>query len=412
MNEKSDYAAVIKPFTGIKVQSRRGVLSGRSRNLINAEQLKICLYKPVEPVKTDFRINPRSRFLSCGEDKMAMRILSIDGGGIRGILPGMILVELEKKLQKLSKKPTSRLADYFDLVAGTSTGAILCSAYVYPDAKGKPKYSAQEAVNFYLEDGDDIFDVGVWKAIGSLGGVSDEKYSAKELERVLKTAFGETKISELLKPTCFVSYDVSRRQPIIFKQHSAVAKNMNFLVRDALRGTSAAPTYFEAARIYSLPPLAQKFVLVDGGVVANDPALCAYSEAIKFSNVAGIKDMIIISLGTGKKLQSYSFSEVKDWGPFGWAKPAIDIALEGGPQMTAYYLQQIASTVDDAKSKYFRIQPELYDADPALDNASRENLEKLRNAGIKNAQELDKTLDDIAALLIKNGGEFTYQGKD
>ncbi|MDO3404161.1 hypothetical protein QWI28_03320 [Citrobacter freundii] len=64
--------------------------------------------------------------------------------------------------------------------------------------------------------------------------------------------------------------------------------------------------------------------------MANDPALCAYSEAIKFSNVAGIKDMIIVSLGTGKKLQGYSYSEVKDWGPFGWAKPAIDIALEGG----------------------------------------------------------------------------------
>ena len=57
--------------------------------------------------------------------------------------------------------------------------------------------------------------------------------------------------------------------------------------------------------------------------------------------------------------------QVKDWGPFGWAKPAIDIALEGGPQMTAYYLQQIASTVKNAK--YYRLQPELYGADPTLD---------------------------------------------
>ena len=164
---------------------------------------------------------------------MAMRILSIDGGGIRGILPGMLLVALEKKLQDISQNPAARIADYFDLVAGTSTGAILCSAYVCPDTKGKPKFSAQEAVNFYLQDGDEIFDVGVWKTISSLGGASDEKYSAKELERVLKTAFGETKISELLRPTCFVSYDVSSRLPVIFKQHSALAKNRDFLVRDA-----------------------------------------------------------------------------------------------------------------------------------------------------------------------------------
>lgn len=339
---------------------------------------------------------------------MAMRILSIDGGGIRGILPGMLLVALEKKLQERAKKPTARIADYFDLVAGTSTGAILCSAYVCPDATGNPKFSAQEAVNFYLQDGDEIFDVGIWKNITSLGGVSDEKYSATELERVLKTAFGDTKLSELLKPTCFVAYDVSSRLPVIFKQHSAVAKKRDFLVRDVLRGTSAAPTYFEAARIYSLPPLPQKYVLVDGGVVANDPALCAYSEAIKFSNVAGIKDMIIVSLGTGKKLQGYSYSEVKDWGPFGWAKPAIDIALEGGPQMTAYYLQQIASTVKNAK--YYRLQPELYGADPTLDNASRENLEQLHNAGPQNAAEFDKTLNEIAALLVSNGGIFNFQG--
>ncbi|CEJ65856.1 MULTISPECIES: patatin-like phospholipase family protein [Citrobacter] len=339
---------------------------------------------------------------------MAMRILSIDGGGIRGILPGMLLVALEKKLQDKEKKPTARIADYFDLVAGTSTGAILCSAYVCPDATGTPKFSAQEAVNFYLQDGDEIFDVGIWKTISSLGGVSDEKYPATELERVLKTAFGDTKLSELLKPTCIVAYDVSSRLPVIFKQHSAVAKKRDFLVRDVLRATSAAPTYFEAARIYSLPPLPQKYVLVDGGVVANDPALCAYSEAIKFSNVAGIKDMIIVSLGTGKKLQGYSYSEVKDWGPFGWAKPAIDIALEGGPQMTAYYLQQIASTVKNAK--YYRLQPELYDADPTLDNASRENLERLHNAGLQNAAAFDNTLNEIATLLVSNGGIFNFQG--
>ncbi|MBA4712610.1 MULTISPECIES: patatin-like phospholipase family protein [Citrobacter] len=339
---------------------------------------------------------------------MAMRILSIDGGGIRGILPGMLLVALEKKLQDKEKKPTARIADYFDLVAGTSTGAILCSAYVCPDATGTPKFSAQEAVNFYLQDGDEIFDVGIWKTISSLGGVSDEKYPATELERVLKTAFGDTKLSKLLKPTCFVAYDVSSRLPVIFKQHSAVAKKRDFLVRDVLRATSAAPTYFEAARIYSLPPLPQKYVLVDGGVVANDPALCAFSEAIKFSNVAGIKDMIIVSLGTGKKLQGYSYSEVKDWGPFGWAKPAIDIALEGGPQMTAYYLQQIASTVKNAK--YYRLQPELYDADPTLDNASRENLERLHNAGLQNAAAFDNTLNEIATLLVSNGGIFNFQG--
>jgi len=331
---------------------------------------------------------------------MAMRILSIDGGGIRGILPGQILVSLEEKLKNKSGDPSARIGDYFDLVAGTSTGAILSAAYVCPsdDGSQKPKFSAQEAVNFYLEDGDEIFDVGFWRSIGTLGGVNDEKYSADELERVLKSAFGDIKLSELLKPTCLVSYDVKRRLPIIFKQHTAVEKKSDFKVRDLLRGSTAAPTYFEAARIYSLPPLKQKYVLVDGGMVANDPALSAYSEAIKFDDVNGIKDMIIVSIGTGKQLKGYTYSEIKDWGPLGWARPSIDIALEGGPQMTEYYLNQIASTVDD--SKYYRIQPKLYDADSALDNATPENLENLRDAGIRNAEAYDEKLEEIAEMLV------------
>lgn len=330
---------------------------------------------------------------------MVMRILSIDGGGIRGILPGQIMVSLEDKLKIKSGNKNARIGDYFDLVAGTSTGAILSAAYVCPNSEGKPKFSAQEAVNFYLEDGDEIFDVKCWRSIGTLGGNSDEKYSATELERVLKDAFGDTKLSDLLKPTCFISYDVDRRLPTIFKKHTALQKQRDFLVRDLLRGSTAAPTYFEAARIYSMPPLKQKFVLVDGGVVANDPALCAYSEAIRFDNINGIKDMIIVSLGTGKKLKGYTYSDVKDWGPLGWAKPAIDIALEGGPQMTEYYLQQIASTVKN--SKYYRIQPELYGADSALDNATRENLENLRDAGIRNAAAFDDKLEEIATLLVE-----------
>lgn len=91
--------------------------------------------------------------------------------------------------------------------------------------------------------------------------------------------------------------------------------------------------------------------------------------------------MIIVSLGTGKQLRSYKYKEVKDWGIFNWARPSIDIALSGGAQMTHYYLKQISTTVEN--TKYYRIQPNLYDANPTLDDASPKNLKKLKKSGEK-----------------------------
>ncbi|GAB2901927.1 patatin-like phospholipase family protein [Microbulbifer echini] len=338
---------------------------------------------------------------------MAIRILSIDGGGIRGILPGEILVSLEHKLKVKSGNPDARIGEYFDLIAGTSTGAVLGAAYVCPNKKGKPKFTAQEAVNIYLKEGDKVFESGTWPYFDKLKLLRGEKYSTHELERVLKKYFGKTTLSKLLKPTCFVSYDINKREQIIFRQHCAIVRKEDFLVRDLLRGSTAAPTYFEPARIYSLPPLNKKYALVDGGMVASDPALCAYSEAIKFTGISGIKDMIIVSLGTGKQLKSYKYKEVKDWGIFNWTRPTIDIALNGGAQMTHYYLKQITSTVEN--TEYYRLQPNLYNADPAMDNASAENLRKLKKSGQQNAKDFDHELDEIAFTLVNTHGSHEYQ---
>ena len=116
-----------------------------------------------------------------------MRILSIDGGGIRGIIPGQILVALEEKLKK--HDANARIGDYFDFVAGTSTGGILTCLYLCPEAKNakRPRFSAEEAVELYLERGDEIFDVSLRQRIRSVGGLADEKYSAAELKKLSRT---------------------------------------------------------------------------------------------------------------------------------------------------------------------------------------------------------------------------------
>ena len=340
------------------------------------------------------------------ETRKLTRILSIDGGGIRGIIPGQILIELENKLKKTDQNPDAKIADYFDFIAGTSTGGILTCIYLCPenDSSKRPRFSAKEAVDFYLERGDEIFDVSFWHKIQSGAGVIDEKYSADELEEALKDYLQELRLNQLIKPCLITAYDIKRRRAHFFTQHNAKDKRHNFLMRDVTRATSAAPTYFEAARIKSLSNIT--YPLIDGGVFANNPALCAYAEARKLEfdesrKKPTAKDMVILSLGTGKVEKPYYYKEAKDWGLIEWIKPLIDIMMSGVSETVDYQLEQIFDAVGKPK-QYVRINPTLGDASPELDNASMANLNALKEVGIESAENNDEELTNIAQLLIVN----------
>ena len=169
------------------------------------------------------------------------RILSIDGGGIRGIIPASVLVHVEDKLREETGNDHARIADHFDLIAGTSTGGILTCVYLCPTAGGRPRFSAREALDLYFERGDEIFDIPWLHAIGSAKGAADEKYPADGLEEALDDYLGELKLDALLGPCLITAYDIKRRRTHFFKQHRAAGQpNRNFRVRDVARATAAA----------------------------------------------------------------------------------------------------------------------------------------------------------------------------
>ena len=339
-----------------------------------------------------------------------MRILSIDGGGIRGILPGMVVDGLEKRLQQRAGDSSVRISDYFDLVAGTSTGGILACLYLCPrEPGGRPMFSASEAVDLYLERGDDIFDVSWWQSIRSVSGLRDEKYPADELEDALDDYLADRRLSQLLKPCLITAYDIRNRRAHFFKQHRAVSDGSDFFLRDVARATSAAPTYFEVARIKSDPRPRTQYALIDGGVFANNPALCAYAEARTFEvrkkNGGGnytrctAEKMFMLSLGTGKVEKRYTYKEAKDWGPLGWAKPVLDIMMSGVAETVDYQLGQIFGSVNKT-GQYVRIEPGLNGASPDLDDASGDNLKALRRAGRKCVRKNENELDRVAEELF------------
>ena len=337
-----------------------------------------------------------------------IRILSLDGGGIRGILPGIILHQIELKLQKKTGDPNLRLSDMFDFMAGTSTGGILALAYLTPNEEKRPKLTAQEAVNIYLKKGDQIFNVSNWHKIRTVNGLADEKYNASELEATLDDVFGELKLSNLLKPCVISSYDIVNGKPHFFKQHKSNNDIYNFKIKDAARATSAAPTYFETARIKN--DLGTPYTLIDGGVFVNNPALIAYSEvrSMTFKNMEkspSAKDMMVVSIGTGGNVsKGYEYKKAKDWGAIQWVEPLIEIMMSGDSQIIHYHLKQIFGTLEKKDQEdYHRLEPEIITADTEMDNATEDNLQKLKEDGLSfvSSQNIDKELDEIVDKLIK-----------
>ena len=341
-----------------------------------------------------------------------IRILSIDGGGIKGILPGTILEYIESKICE-QKGGDKRLADYFDFIAGTSTGGILSCIYLAPNDNGRPKFTAKEAVDLYVEKGHEIFDLDFWEKVSRGWGLTDEKYPVVNLERNLKNYFGDTKLSQLLKPCLITSYEITKRSAVFFTSMDAKKTDVdNFLVRDICRATSAAPTYFETAKINSI--YGAPLYVVDGGVFANNPALCAYAEARKTDfgtilndsekpNKPMVKDMMVVSIGTGATGKPYSYNEAKGWGALGWMMPIIDILMSGNSETVSYQLSQMFDTLSEHDKKdYFRLEPAIEGASSAMDNAKPENIQELVAAGRRYVSDHDEELNLIVDRLIAN----------
>ena len=333
------------------------------------------------------------------------KILAIDGGGIRGIVPGQVLVALEQKLQAKSGRPDARLADFFDFFAGTSTGAILSSIYLCPAAGSptKARFSAQQAVDLYVQNGGSIFSVSVWKRIESGNGILDEKYDAAALEKALGTYFGDLPLSQLLRPCLVPAYDIEHRRAHFFAQHNPglYGPSYDFRVRDVCRATSAAPTYFEAARIQSLTN--ETYALIDGSVFANNPALSAFSEVCNAQGGPTTADLFIVSLGTGGQHAPYSYATAKNWGAAGWVRPLIDIMMDGAAETTDYHLSRLFMA-SGHRDQYVRIQPEnLGGASAAIDDASPANIRALVELGTATARKFDAQLERIAATVLADG---------
>ena len=318
------------------------------------------------------------------------KILAIDGGGIRGVIPATVLMEIEKQTGQ-------RTAELFDLIAGTSTGGILAVGLAKPGADERAQYTAADMRELYLQEGAAIFPKPAFP-LSLLSGVQRpfaEKYASRGIESVLRKYFGDSRLKDSLCNLLVTSYEIQLRRPWFFRSDRARQDpKYDFPLWQVARATSAAPTYFAPARIANggdAPP--DSWILIDGGTYANNPALCAYAETRQIDPDA---DILLVSLGTGRHAQAIHYRP----GLLGWAKPILDVVFDGVSRTAEYQMEQLLLPVGGAR-RYYRFQVNLTDAEDAMDDASPSNLKRLTDRADVLVKEQMARLQEVCTQLTQ-----------
>lgn len=321
------------------------------------------------------------------------KVLAIDGGGIRGIIPGVFLAEIERLTGQ-------RICELFDLVAGTSTGGILALGLTRPDADGRPKYSANDLVRLYRDRGRDIFHRPRRHVLRSLGGLIGAKYPCHGIEAVLNEYFEDCCLRQALTDVLITSYSLGLRKPFIFRSEEARDKpDYDFLMRDVARATSAAPTFFEPSLVRDTAGTAG-YSLVDGGMFSNNPALVAYLEAMKRLSQYRNHKLLLVSLGTGRSSDSQRPIRQGRWSGWGiarWARPSIEILFETSSHTVNYAMHQL--NWGDRSGEYFRLQTTLPPHCDSMDDTTPANIEALERCAEQALEKEERMLERLRKVL-------------
>lgn len=337
------------------------------------------------------------------------RILALDGGGVRGILTAGFLAELEGWLNE-GVAPADRrpIGDFFDMTVGTSTGAILAlgSHLADPADPTRFRYDAQDLIDFYVRDAIRIFPRARRRGRDALGGVPGlfgrATYDGQVLRDVLREAMGEVRLDELRAPAFVTAYDLTRQAAAFFHSHPIEGSP-----HDNLGPTPYSPRAFEAAAASSSaptyhPPVAlrdhrgREGAFMDGGLVAGNPAMCAYADALvrlrhgderarlglpplEPGEIPRSSAMVLLSVGTGLGLAGDTLEAATRRLNLAWAVPALDMLMHGQIGTADFQLRQIFAT---GTGTYLRanvsgLSPDVYD----LDDAEPAHLEQLETLG-------------------------------
>jgi hypothetical protein len=335
---------------------------------------------------------------------MRFRILSVDGGGLRGLVPALLLRDLEKRLASASGEERP-LSDWFHLFGGTSTGGLIALGLTAPE-----RMDGDRLVALYRDLGPKIFPPR-FRLLRQLRGLVLPKWSNRALRQVVEDQIGTRPLSEARRDLVVTAYDMTNHEPRYFKRWTAQERGgaANPTMLDAAMATASAPTY--------LPPWElDGSALVDGGVFASNPAIAAIAEALKRESDPGKlapEELFVVSLGTGFYKAGFKARPLRGWGALAWiaprgAEPALLRAMLDGQTASADHWAHMILNHEHRDPhlprealgrgpRYYRIESELA-TDYEMDDSRRKTLDQLEAA----ASELIATRgDDLQAIADK-----------
>ena len=305
---------------------------------------------------------------------MGKLILSLDGGGIRGAATTAFLARLNEALRN---EHGTTIRDCIDLFAGTSTGSIIALGLARTDlsmARIDALYNAEEARRIFTEN----------RGLFELDGVNSPRYEGEGKAQVLKEALGErTTIGngENGRHVLVVAYAVEKRVPFVVK--STDRRHEDLLAWQIADASSAAPTYFPTAEVTMPGETGGKRWLIDGGVVANNPTLCAIAEVSNAWPGTTMDQVSVLSVGTGSMTRKINGPASRRWGSTGWFTQGHIFDLLTDERIVSYQARNLL-----ARGRYIRVNAELREQpylptppDDAMDDVDEENIARLRALG-------------------------------
>ncbi|MBS8264125.1 patatin [Mesobacillus boroniphilus] len=286
-----------------------------------------------------------------------MRILCIDGGGIRGIFPIAILQAIEEEYGK----PVGEL---FDVISGTSTGAIIAASVAL-------NTSMQELMGRYETYGERIFErkskIGLLKSV----------YSDRYLRRLLKQAFKDITLGDIEKPLLIPAVDITHGKPYVHRTDFGYSSENELSIKlwDAVLSSCSAPIYFPPNNVNN------QYLSIDGGLWANNPSLVCVTEALHHFKAA-LDEIEILSIGTGQQNIDFTIDKEKYWGIRQWlpfqfpsfkvTPKLLDLAMDLSSESVSYHCRLLLG------EQYLRLNTELSEEVPFDDFT---NMAKLKALG-------------------------------